>query len=68
MRSTVANAFLATPAARETLIRSQFVRFLGRVPTAGEVPSWSTTLLNQPTGEQQLTASLTSSSDYINRD
>ncbi|MCU1369778.1 MAG: hypothetical protein JWO77_972 [Ilumatobacteraceae bacterium] len=66
-RGQVALQFLASTEARRNIVRDQFLRFLDRQPTDGEITTWVSTLGSSTQGEQQLIAFLAASNEYYQR-
>ncbi|MFN8018157.1 MAG: DUF4214 domain-containing protein [Acidimicrobiales bacterium] len=64
-RGAVALQFIGSAEARRRLVDDQFLRFLMRKPTANEQATWVDALPGA-TGEQDLIASLVSSTEYLN--
>lgn len=65
-RGSVALQFISSPEAKRRLVDDQFLRFLDRLPTAGEQAAW-VAKIPQATGEQQLIAHLAASAEYFDR-
>jgi len=65
-RGLIARQFLSSAEAKRTIVRDQFLRFLDRQPTSGELTQW-TAALDSVNGEQSLIATLAASPDYFAR-
>ena len=65
-RGQVALQFINSPEARRRLVDDQYLRFLDRLPTAGEQSTWVAKIPGA-TGEQDLIESLAASAEYFNR-
>jgi len=66
-RGQIARQFLASAEAKRTIVRDQFLRFLDRQPTAGEIATWSNALDSSANGEQALVSFLAGTPDYFTR-
>jgi hypothetical protein len=66
-RGLIARQFLASSEARRFIVRDQFLRFLDRQPTTGEIDTWVKTLGSSTTGEQDLIVFLAASGSYYDR-
>ena len=65
-RGLIARQFLSSAEAKRTIVRDQFLRFLDRQPTAGELTQW-TAALDGVNGEQALVSMLAGSAAYFDR-
>lgn len=66
-RGSVALQFINAAEFRRTTVDNQYLRFLDRKPTAAEQDTWVKKLAGTATGEQDLIASLATSTEYLNR-
>lgn len=66
-RGAVALQFINSSEFRRFIVEDQFLRFLDRKPTSGEISTWAGKITSSPTGEQDLIAHLVTTDEYFNR-